>query len=63
MPQIADLFGVANSDVEMLRRAGVSEEDIAHCLKVAHKAVEIARKEQAGLSTWISFAGEPCFMT
>jgi uncharacterized protein len=44
MPQIADLFGVANSDMEMLRRAGVSEEDIAHCLKVAHKAVEIARR-------------------
>jgi uncharacterized protein len=48
MPEIrkhqADPFGVAEADVQLLRRAGVSEEDIAHCRKVAHKAVEIARR-------------------
>ena len=28
----------------LLRKAGVVEEDIVHCRKVAHKAVEIARR-------------------
>ena len=30
------------SDIEMLRKAGVSEDDIQHCIEVAQKAVEIA---------------------
>jgi len=48
MPEIrkhrADPSGVLDADVQLLRRAGVSEEDITHCRKVAHKAVEIARR-------------------
>jgi uncharacterized protein len=39
-----DAFGVRDADVEVLRKAGVVEEDILHCRKVAHKAVEIARR-------------------
>ena len=39
-----DAFGVHDADVELLRQAGVSEEDIPHCRLVAHKAVEIARR-------------------
>jgi uncharacterized protein len=30
------------SDIEILRKAGVPEDDIQHCIKVAQKAVEIA---------------------
>ena len=37
------LFRVADEDVELLRKAGVSEDDIQHCLAVAAKALEIAR--------------------
>ncbi|MCJ7595997.1 MAG: HDIG domain-containing protein [Desulfobacterales bacterium] len=29
-------------DIELLKRSGVREEDIEHCLKVAQKALEIA---------------------
>jgi len=36
------LYRVANADVELLRKAGVSEDDIRHCLAVADKALEIA---------------------
>ena len=39
-----DAFGVRDADVEVLRKAGVVEEDLVHCRKVAHKAVEIARR-------------------
>lgn len=34
-------------DVELLRKAGVSEEDIAHCAKVEEKALEIAERTGA----------------
>ena len=30
------------ADIEILRKAGVSEDDIQHCIKVAQKAAEIA---------------------
>ena len=33
---------IQESDIEMLRKAGVSEDDIQHCIKVAQKAIEIA---------------------
>ncbi len=35
---------IDRSDIEILRRAGVSEEDIRHCIKVAEKALEIAQR-------------------
>jgi uncharacterized protein len=36
-------------DVELLRKAGVSEDDIQHCLAVARKALEIANRTGAAL--------------
>jgi len=35
-------YRIKNADIDLLRRAGVSEPDIAHSLKVAEKALEIA---------------------
>jgi len=35
-------YRIADEDIDLLRRAGVSEPDIAHSLKVAEKALEIA---------------------
>ena len=43
------LYRVANEDVELLRKAGVSEDDIQHCLAVAGKALEIAHRTGAAL--------------
>jgi uncharacterized protein len=38
------IYTLASSDIDLLRRAGLSEDDIAHSLKVAGKALEIARR-------------------
>ncbi len=38
------LYAVATEDVGLLRKAGVSEDDIQHCLTVARKALEIAHR-------------------
>ncbi|MDJ0669190.1 MAG: HDIG domain-containing protein [Desulfobacterales bacterium] len=35
-------YTIAQADIDLLRANGVSEDDIAHCLKVAEKALEIA---------------------
>lgn len=35
-------YKILDSDIEILRKVGMSEEDIKHCLKVAQKALEIA---------------------
>lgn len=43
------LYRVANEDIELLRKAGVSEDDIQHCLLVAAKALEIAHRTGAAL--------------
>jgi uncharacterized protein len=43
------LYRVADADVELLRKAGVSEDDIKHCLAVAAKALEIAHRTGAAL--------------
>jgi uncharacterized protein len=43
------LYRIANEDVELLRKAGVSEDDIKHCLAVAAKALEIAHRTGAAL--------------
>jgi uncharacterized protein len=43
------LYRVAGEDVALLRQAGVSEDDIRHCLAVAEKALEIAVRTGAAL--------------
>ncbi len=35
-------YRIQDSDIELLRKTGVSEDDIKHCVKVAEKALEIA---------------------
>lgn len=35
-------YTIADADIDILRNNGVSEDDIAHCIKVAEKALEIA---------------------
>lgn len=42
-------YEVAAEDVELLRKAGVGEDDIRHCLTVAGKALEIAHRTGAAL--------------
>ncbi|MEW6599534.1 MAG: HDIG domain-containing metalloprotein [Nitrospirota bacterium] len=37
-------YTIQNSDIELLRETGVSEDDIKHCVKVAEKALEIAER-------------------
>jgi uncharacterized protein len=37
----------SRSDIEILKTAGVSEDDIKHCVKVAEKALEIAERTGA----------------
>ena len=43
------LYRVATQDIELLRKAGVGEDDIQHCLLVAGKALEIAHRTGAAL--------------
>lgn len=42
-------YATESTDIEILRKAGVSEGDIAHCVKVAEKALDIARRTGAAL--------------
>ncbi|MBI5025523.1 MAG: HDIG domain-containing protein [Nitrospirae bacterium] len=35
-------YKIQDSDINLLKKAGVSENDIKHCIKVAEKALEIA---------------------
>jgi uncharacterized protein len=42
-------YTIQDSDIQLLRKTGVSEDDIAHCLKVAEKALDIARRTGANL--------------
>ena len=37
-------YTIQNSDIEILRKAGMSEDDITHSTHVAEKALEIARR-------------------
>ncbi|MDI1471507.1 metal-dependent phosphohydrolase [Thermodesulfovibrio sp. N1] len=37
-------YKIQNTDIEILRNAGVLEDDIKHCIKVAEKALEIASR-------------------
>ena len=36
-------YTISSADIEMLRDSGVSEDDVAHSLKVAHKALELLK--------------------
>lgn len=42
-------YAIQTADLEMLRRAGMTEADLDHSLKVANKALEIARRTGAAL--------------
>ena len=42
-------YTIQETDIDLLRNAGVSEDDIAHCIKVAEKALEIAYKTNENL--------------
>jgi len=42
-------YSLQQTDIDILRQAGVSEPDIDHSIKVAHKALEIARRTHADL--------------
>lgn len=44
IPPTANRFTIRETDIDLLRKAGVSEEDIAHSVKVAEKALEIAAR-------------------
>lgn len=42
-------YFIQQADIDLLRNAGVSEADITHSMKVAEKALEIARRTHAEL--------------
>ncbi len=42
-------YKIQDLDIELMRKAGVSEDDIKHCVKVAEKALEIAERTGARL--------------
>lgn len=42
-------YKIQDTDIEILSKAGVSEDDIKHCIKVAEKALEIAERVNADL--------------
>ncbi len=42
-------YKIQNSDTGILRKAGVSEDDIKHCVKVAKKALEIAERTKVNV--------------
>lgn len=37
-------YKIQDADIQLLRDAGLSEEDITHCIKVAEKALELAER-------------------
>lgn len=41
--------GILGTDIDLLRKSGVPEDDIAHSVKVAEKALEIAKRTGAEL--------------
>ena len=50
----------SESDIAILKDAGVSDGDLAHCLMVADKAVEIAQR--AGVSLELKLVGRGAFL-
>lgn len=49
-------YPVINDDVLLLRKAGMAEDDIRHCVKVAEKALEIA--ERTGAKVDLGLVGQ-----
>ena len=45
--EIAMNYKIKDSDIELLQKNGVQEDDIKHCVKVADKALEIAKRTGA----------------
>lgn len=43
------IYTIQASDIDLLRKTSVSEDDISHCVKVAEKALEIASRTDAKL--------------
>lgn len=43
-------YKIKDADINLLRKAGVSEDDIKHCVKVAEKALEIAQRTGADVN-------------
>lgn len=43
-------YKIQDSDIALLRKAGVSEDDIRHCIKVAEKALEVAKRTGADIN-------------
>jgi len=41
------MYKIQDAEIELLRKVGVSEDDIAHCVKVAQKALDIAHRTKA----------------
>lgn len=42
-------YAIVQADIDLLRDHGVAEEDIAHCVRVAEKALEIAYRTKSEL--------------
>lgn len=40
-------YEIQDADIDLLKKTGVPEEDIKHCVKVAEKALEIAQRADA----------------
>jgi uncharacterized protein len=49
IPAVSHRYTIQAADMDLLRRAGVSEPDIDHSVKVAEKALEIAARTHADL--------------
>ena len=59
---INETYVVQASDIDLLRKAGLSENDIAHSVKVAEKALEIAGRTNRKLDMELVGRGCSCFM-
>lgn len=44
IPFLSSHYTIEKSDIDLLRKAGLTEEDIVHSVKVAKKAIEIAER-------------------
>ncbi len=43
-------YSILNTDIDILRKAGVSEDDISHSINVANKALEIAQRTSVNVN-------------
>lgn len=42
-------YKIQDSDIDILKKVGISDEDIEHCIRVAKKAIEIAQRTGANV--------------